>query len=146
MAGTALTHDTLIQAFERRFDHYSARAVVAEVLENAGLKKSDAYDAAALARISSAIQTSVQRPESILAGLTHANGAGAAAEPKHAAKAAHAHAEAAEPKHDKHEAKAAKAEPAEAAAPAPEAKADAAEAAPAGDEAADKPAEKKAKK
>ncbi|MFZ4577569.1 MAG: hypothetical protein ACOYOB_04150 [Myxococcota bacterium] len=92
MAGTAFTHDSLIQAFERRFDHFSARAVAVEVLEAAGLKKTDAYDAAALARIAEAVEKTVARPGVILSSFAPA------AEEKPAAKAEEKAAPKAEPK------------------------------------------------
>jgi hypothetical protein len=128
MAGPAFTHDSLIQAFERRFDHFSARAVAAEVLEGAGLKKSDAYDAAALARIAQVIEKIVARPGVILGSFAPV------AEEKPAAKGE----EKAAPKGE--EKAAPKAEP-KTDEPAPEA----AEAA-AAPEAEEKPVEKKADK
>lgn len=66
MAGTGLTHDNLIQAFERRFDYLSARSVAAQVLDSAGVAKADQYDAGALARIGKAIEANVAQPERIL--------------------------------------------------------------------------------
>jgi hypothetical protein len=124
MAGTGLTHDNLIQAFERRFDYLSARAVAAQVLDSAGVAKADQYDAGALARIGKAIEANVAQPERILTVLPHANGAAAKVE----APAAEAKAHAAEAKAHATEAKAhaveAKAEAAEAKAEAAEAKAE----------------------
>ena len=121
MAGHALTHQHLIDAFEHRFDYLSARAMAAEVLDKAGLSKADSYDAAAAARIGSTIEATVPRAASILAALPKAGAAPAvAAAPVHAAPAAPA--------------PAAEAAPAEAAA------------APATEEAADKSAEKKTEK
>ena len=123
MAGHALTHQHLIDAFEHRFDYLSARAMAAEVLDKAGLSKADSYDAAAAARIGMAIEATVPRAASILAALPTAGAApAAAAAPAPAAVAAPAPAPAAE------------AAPAEAAA------------APATEEAADKSAEKKTEK
>lgn len=142
----ALTHDSLIAAFESRFDHLSARAVASQVLDNAGIKKSDSYDAAAIARITSSVETIVTRPAPILSRLTP-NGAAAPAPvaAKAPEKAAEKPAEKAPAEAPKDEAKAdapAKAE-AKAAAEAP-AKAEAADAAHA-DEAGDKHGEKKKK-
>jgi hypothetical protein len=144
MAGPAFTHDSLIQAFERRFDHFSARAVAAEVLEGAGLKKSDAYDAAALARIAQVIEKIVARPGVILGSFAPvaeekpaAKGEEKAA-PKGEEKAAPKGEEKAAPKGE--EKAAPKAEP-KTDEPAPEA----AEAA-AAPEAEEKPVEKKADK
>ncbi len=107
MAGTGLTHDNLIQAFERRFDYLSARAVAAQVLDSAGVAKTDLYDAGALARIGKAIETIVAHPERILTVLPQHNGAQAgvtADHGKHAEAKKAAEAPAVEPKHAKAEA------------------------------------------
>ncbi len=134
MAATALSHDQMISAFESRFDYLTARTMLSEVLDSAGVGKSGAYDAAALAKIATAVEK-LPRPQPILARL--ASGPAAAA-PAPAAKAEAKAEPKAEPK--------AEAAPAEAA-PAEAAPAEAAPAAEAAaDEGADKPAEKKAKK
>lgn len=77
MAAT-MTHDRLIEAFEQRFDYFSARSVAAEVLESAGVKKSDAYDAGAVTRIAVAVEKGVTRPAAILARLATGGGNGPA--------------------------------------------------------------------
>ena len=145
MAASAFSHDQMISAFESRFDYMTARTMLSEVLDKAGVGKSGAYDGAALAKISATVEQAVARPQAILAKL--ASGGGSAAAPPAAPIAAPKAAESA-----KAEAKAeAKSEPkAE-----PSAEAAAAQPAPAGDAAAgdaatedgaDKPAEKKSKK
>ncbi len=135
----ALTHDQLVAAFEARFDYLTARTMLGEVLDNAGLAKSNAYDAAALAKVTVAIEKVVSRPAPVLQRLS----AGPAATPAPAAAPAPvAAAPAAEP---------VAAEPVAAEAPAaeaaPAADAPAAEAAPAAEEGhADKQPDKKGKK
>lgn len=129
MAATALSHDQMISAFESRFDYLTARTMLSEVLDSAGVGKSGAYDAAALAKIATAVEK-LPRPQPILARLASAP---AAAVPAPAAKAEAKPEPKAEPKAEAAPAEAAPAEPAPAA--------DAA-----ADEGADKPAEKKAKK
>ncbi|MSQ81555.1 MAG: hypothetical protein EXR77_01390 [Myxococcales bacterium] len=141
MAASAFSHDQMISAFESRFDYMTARTMLSEVLDKAGVGKSGAYDGAALAKISATVEQAVARPQAILAKLATSGGSAAAAvaAPK-----------AAEPA--KAEAKAeAKSEPkaessAEAAAAQPAAAADAATGDAATEEGADKPAEKKSKK
>ncbi len=56
MAATALSHDQMISAFESRFDYLTARTMLSEVLDSAGVGKSGAYDAAALAKIATAVE------------------------------------------------------------------------------------------
>lgn len=113
MAGTGLTHDNLIQAFERRFDYLSARSVAAQVLDTAGIRKADAYDAGALARIGQAIETVVSRPQTIL-GFIHAGPVAAAPHAPAAEKKAEHAAEAKPHKAEAVDAKPAEAKPAEA--------------------------------
>jgi hypothetical protein len=74
----ATTHDHLIQAFERRFDYLSARIVAGEVLDNAGVRKADAYDAGAWERILKATE-SLPRSQSLVAALSEAGKGGGAA-------------------------------------------------------------------
>lgn len=146
MAGHGLTHDTLIAAFERRFDHYSARAVMSETLSLVGIAKADLYDSAALAKIAAQVEAHIARPAPILAGLA-TSGGGAKAE---APKAAEVKTEA--PKADAHkaegkaEAHKAKGEPAKAEVEAPSDDGSAsapADVAPEGDAGVEKKADKK---
>ena len=95
-----LSHDTLIRAFEAKFDYLTARAVAGEVLDKAGVKKSDAYDAGSTQRIAQAVESLVPayKQKSILDRIAvsgAAPGAPAAAAPTAEAKK-HAKAEAAD--------------------------------------------------
>ncbi len=151
MAGHGLTHDTLIAAFERRFDHYSARAVMSETLSLVGIAKADLYDSAALAKIAAQVEAHVARPAVILAGLATSGGAAKAEAPKAAEVKAEAP-KADAPKADAHkaegkaEAHKAKAEPAKAEVEAPGDEGSAAapvDVAPEGDAGVEKKADKK---
>jgi hypothetical protein len=93
-----VTHDHLIDAFESKFDYQTARAVVGEVLDRAGVKKSDKYDAGALKQIAIAVEALVPtyKQKSILDRIAVSGAvADAAPEPKKAAKVEAAPAEAA---------------------------------------------------
>lgn len=74
----ATTHDNLIQAFERRFDYLSARILAGEVLESAGVRKADAYDAGAWERIVKATE-SLPRSQALVSALAEAGKGGGAA-------------------------------------------------------------------
>jgi len=133
----ALTHDQLVAAFEARFAYLTARTMLSEVLDNAGLTKSNAYDAAALAKVTLAVEKVVARPTPVLQRLNA--GPVAAVAPAPVAAPAPAPVEVAP-------VAAAPAAP-ETAAEAPPAEAPAAEAAPAAEEGhADKHTDKKGKK
>ncbi|MSP91632.1 MAG: hypothetical protein EXR79_07490 [Myxococcales bacterium] len=91
---TQLSHDTLISALEAKFDYLTARAVAGEVLDKAGVKKSDAYDSGAAQRIAQAVESLVPayKQKSILeriavSGAVSAAGPAAAPESKKPAKA-----------------------------------------------------------
>ena len=43
MAAKGISHADLVTAFERRWDHYSARVMAAEALASAGVKAGDSY-------------------------------------------------------------------------------------------------------
>ncbi len=129
----SLSHDQLVAAFESRFDYATARTMINEVFDRAGIAKSTSYDGATVAKIVADVEKSVSRPQNIVVRLSAA--ASAPAAPAPAPKAAEAKPVAA-------------AEPAAEAAPAAEAPA--AGDAPA-DDGGDKPAaepaaEKKGKK
>lgn len=63
---TALSHEQLLSALERRFDYLSARSVAGELLALAGVAKADAYDAAATAKLRAAAETSLTRAHAVL--------------------------------------------------------------------------------
>lgn len=86
------SHDQLVSALERRFDYQSARSVAAELLGVAGVGKADTYDAAALAKIRAAAETSLSRAAQVLENLPAAHAAHA-----HSPAASHAAAHAAAP-------------------------------------------------
>lgn len=123
MAAAALSHEQLIAAFEARFDFLTARTMLNEVLDSAHVGKAGSYDAAALAKIGTAVEK-LSRPQPILERLH--GGSPAAAKPAETAPAtkAEAKAEAAKAAHDA--APAGEAKPAAEAATAEDGKADAA--------------------
>ena len=43
MAAKGISHADLVTAFERRWDHYSARVMAGEALASAGVKAGDSY-------------------------------------------------------------------------------------------------------
>jgi hypothetical protein len=120
MAAAALSHEQLIAAFEARFDFLTARTMLNEVLDSAHVGKAGSYDAAALAKIGTAVEK-LSRPQPILERLH-----GGSAKPAEAAPApkAEVKAEAAKPTHEAKPAEEAK--PAAEAAMAEDGKADAA--------------------
>ena len=94
MAAAALSHEQLIAAFEARFDFLTARTMLNEVLDSAHVGKAGSYDAAALAKIGTAVEK-LSRSQPILERLHGGSAApAAAAKPAEAAPATKAEAKA----------------------------------------------------
>jgi hypothetical protein len=57
MASNTLTHDELIALFEKRFDYYSARAMITEAMKDLGGRPKDTYTNADLEAIIGVLPT-----------------------------------------------------------------------------------------
>ena len=82
-----LTKDQLISAMERSYDYYSARAVLADVLDAAGLAGKTGFEAGEVERLCGVLAAH-SRHAAALAAITALTGVGPAPEPVAAAPAA----------------------------------------------------------
>jgi len=64
-----MDRDSLVAVLERRFDHYSARSVLGEVLSRLGIEGRAAYAAADLARIADELAQPQRRAETVVEEL-----------------------------------------------------------------------------
>ncbi len=64
-----VTHDRLVEILRTRYDHYSARAVLGEALEQAKIQQKPSYPAADVERIAETVAARKDRTEQVAAYL-----------------------------------------------------------------------------
>ena len=69
-----VAHATILEIMESRFDYYSARAVLSDVLERAQLRKGDGYDADQLVSFARTLAATEKRVDGVVDRLLQAAG------------------------------------------------------------------------
>ena len=69
MAAKGISHADLVTAFERRWDHYSARVMAGEVLASAGVKAGDSYADKDISAVVAAL-TALGGADAVIAALS----------------------------------------------------------------------------